>query len=73
MQDEKKKIKTKAEKNHLLLLPFSKWGEEEHTGRAEGDSRTGTIDSLQCNPKPGHNPSGAMASHKQSVVVVTVG
>lgn len=71
MQDEKKKIKTNAEKNHLL--PFSKRREEQHTGRAGGDSGTRTIGSLQCNPNPGHNPSEAVASHEQSVVVVIVG
>lgn len=70
-RDEQKKIKTKAEKNYLLF--FSKWGEEQHTGRAGGGSGTGTMGSLQCNPKPPHNPSEAMASHEQSVVVVTVG
>lgn len=70
MQDEKKN-KTKAEKNHLLS--FSKRGEEEHAGRAGGSSGTRTTGSLQCNPRPGQNPSEAMVSHEQSVVVVVVG
>lgn len=67
---EKSKLKQKQKNN---LFPFSKWREEQHTGRAGGDSGTRTIGSQQCNPKPGHNPSEAMASHEQTVVVVLVG